>query len=104
MTVVITLLYPKGTKEFDMDYYLTSHMPLVQKTWGGPAGLEKWEVVKLDPASGFVTKCLLYWESGEKARAAFGGPEAATVLGDIPNYCDVQPQQYGGEIVGSSSS
>ncbi|EKD12641.1 uncharacterized protein L3040_005226 [Drepanopeziza brunnea f. sp. 'multigermtubi'] len=101
MTAILTLVYPKGTKEFDMNYYLTSHMPMVQATWAG-CGLQKWEVVQLDPASGNVTKCILYFESAAKMQAAFGGPDAAKVLGDIPNYCDVQPLQYAGEIVGGS--
>jgi hypothetical protein len=29
----VTVVYPQGVK-FNMDYYKSTHMPLVQKKWG----------------------------------------------------------------------
>lgn len=103
MTAILTLLYPKGSKEFDLDYYLTKHMASVEKAWGnGKAGLQKWQVVKLDPSSGNVIKCILHWDSIESAQKAFGGDVGKAILADIPNYCDVEPLKYLGEVVGGN--
>ncbi|KAL5327845.1 hypothetical protein ACEPPN_005551 [Leptodophora sp. 'Broadleaf-Isolate-01'] len=103
MTVIVTLLYPKGSKPFDMDYYLNSHMQLLQKTWqNSSGGLQKWQVVKLDPSSGYVTKCILEWDNQENVAKAFGSEDGKKVLADIPNYCDVQPEQHVGEVVGGN--
>ena len=36
------VIYEKGT-DFKMDYYLSTHMPLVQEKWA-PYGLKSWKV------------------------------------------------------------
>ncbi|PVH70767.1 hypothetical protein DL98DRAFT_124320 [Cadophora sp. DSE1049] len=103
MTVIQTLLYPKGSQDFDMDYYLNKHMQMVQNAWqNSSAGLQKWQVVKLDPSSGYVTKAVLTWESKSKVDAAFAGEDGKKILGDIPNYCNVEPEIHAGEVVGGN--
>lgn len=48
MAVVIYVNYPhKEGVTFDMDYYLNTHMQIVQKRWG-PHGLQRWTVVKFE--------------------------------------------------------
>lgn len=78
-------------------------MQLLQKTWqNSSGGLQKWQVVKLDPSSGYVTKCILEWDNQENVAKAFGSEDGKKVLADIPNYCDVQPEQHVGEVVGGN--
>jgi uncharacterized protein (TIGR02118 family) len=94
MPYSMTLLYPPGTdKTFDENYYTTSHMPLVQKTWGDK-GLLSWFVSKLDPSTGYTIQCVLIWESEEKFKSAMGSADAAKVMGDIPNYSSEKPVTY----------
>jgi len=101
MTVIQTLLYPKGSQDFDMDYYLNKHMQMVQKAWqNSSAGLQKWQIVKLDPSSGYVTKAVLTWDSKDKVDAAFASEDGKKILGDIPNYCNVKPEVHAGEVIG----
>lgn len=48
MAAVIYVSYYHGEgATFDMNYYLTVHMPLVQKHWG-PHGLKSWTVVQFE--------------------------------------------------------
>lgn len=48
MSAVIYVNYPvQEGITFDMDYYLNTHMQLVQQHWG-PHGLQKWSVVKFE--------------------------------------------------------
>lgn len=92
----ITLIYP--AVPFDLKYYLTSHMPMVQKTWASK-GLKSWKVSELDPKSGSCVMCVLSFESAE----AFGkaaGEDEAQIMGDIPNYTAGQPAIHVGTDVG----
>jgi hypothetical protein len=41
MPSTVTLLYP--AVPFDLKYYLTSHMPMVEKAWKSK-GLKSWQV------------------------------------------------------------
>jgi uncharacterized protein (TIGR02118 family) len=91
--IKVSVLYPAGDgKTFDMDYYCTSHMPMVQKKTscksiavdqglaGGAPGA---------PAA-YVAMGHLYFDSVAQFQAAFA-PHAAEIMGDIPNYTNIQP-------------
>ncbi len=81
-------------KPFDMDYYCNSHMPMVQDRLGptlkgsaveaGMAGGEP------DSAAPFVAMGHLYFDTVEDFQNSFG-PHAEEIMGDIPNYTDIQP-------------
>jgi hypothetical protein len=49
MTVITTILYPKGT--FDIKYYVEKHMSLVKSKWTS-YGLQKWEVSSIPSLPG----------------------------------------------------
>ena len=103
---IITVLYPSAPgAKFDMDYYLTKHMPMVQETWGG-AGLTSYQVIKGHPAADgaappFHVISTLNFTSAE----AFGAAVAASgakVMGDVPNFTDISPALQVSEVVGHS--
>ena len=92
---VVSVLYPQtATSRFDYGYYLQTHIPLVTSLWM-PLGLQKIELLRgnasLDGGGpAFAMVGALYFESDdavEKAVEAHG----AEVLGDIPNFTDVEP-------------
>ena len=93
--IKVSVFYPnnEGCK-FDMDYYCNSHIPMVQEKLGealkgvaveqGLGGAEPGS-----PAT-YVAMCHLLFDSVEAFQDAFG-PHAEAIMGDIPNYTDVQP-------------
>jgi uncharacterized protein (TIGR02118 family) len=85
--------YQDGAK-FDMDYYMTRHIPLVQKRMGSALKgvLIEQGIGGAAPGSkpAYVAACALRFESAEAFLAAFG-PHADEIMKDIPNYYSVPP-------------
>ncbi|KAM3078037.1 hypothetical protein ACMFMG_002664 [Clarireedia jacksonii] len=87
---IITVMYQKTeTSTFDMDYYMKTHMPLVQEKWG-PYGLQNWTVTQLDGQDGWSVQALLWFDSLESFKKALDA-EAPAVMGDIPNFSSEKP-------------
>jgi uncharacterized protein (TIGR02118 family) len=85
-------MYPPG--RFDHDYYIAKHVPLVQARWGG-MGLQGAQLLKgvAAPgggAPGFQVIANLTFESPASFDAAVAA-HGAEVMGDIPNFTEVQP-------------
>ena len=93
--VVVTVLYPKTeNSRFDFDYYAAKHIPLVQALWGGK-GLIDAEFLRgtgtLDgSALGYSFIGKLTFSSLEAMQAALEA-HGAEIMGDIPNFSNVQP-------------
>ncbi|KAL5342668.1 hypothetical protein BJX70DRAFT_394503 [Aspergillus crustosus] len=100
MTVITTVLYPAGST-FNLDYYLSTHMPLVSKIWG-PFGLKDWKVVKYTTENAqFTYGAFLTWENSEDSNRAVAAAEAKPIFDDIPNFSDRPPSFASGDVVGS---
>lgn len=93
--ITVNVLYPNedGSK-FDMNYYLTSHIPMVQKLLGSAL---KGVVVEQGLGGGapgtkaaYSTICHLRFDSVEAFQSAFG-PHAPAIQKDIANYSSVPP-------------
>ena len=82
-----------GSK-FDMDYYCRSHIPMVREKLGAACKGVAVEqgVAGATPGSqpGFIAMGHLYFDSMDAFQTAFG-PHAHAIMGDIPNYTDIQP-------------
>jgi uncharacterized protein (TIGR02118 family) len=93
--IKVSVLYPAGENtKFDMDYYCTKHMPMVQQKLGAAC---KKIAVEQGIAGGskgapptYIAMGHLYLDSAAAFEAAFA-PHASAIMGDIPNYTDVQP-------------
>ena len=93
--IKVSVMYPnqQGT-HFDMSYYCAKHMPMVRRLLApalkdmaideGIAGMTPGS-----PAT-YIALGHLYFESVAAFQEAFA-PHAAQILGDIPNYTDIQP-------------
>lgn len=97
--IAVTILYPRtDDSTFDMDYYTGTHMPMLADAlgdactgWGAAAiGDGKWA------AMGWATV-----ESQDAFNAAMA-EHGAKIMGDVPNYTNVQPELLVGEITGGS--
>jgi len=91
----VSVMYPNEGSEFDMGYYLGTHGSLVRGKWDS-LGLKSLKVIKglatSDPDT--LPPCqliaLLEFGSVEESQAAVAD-SGDEVLGDIPNFTDIQP-------------
>lgn len=101
--IKVTILYPNGDgKTFDMDYYSNKHMPMVANLLGdslkllsidkGIAGRTPDEPIP------YFAIGYLYFEKLSHYENSFG-PNAEKIVGDIPNYTNVQPIVQIGEVL-----
>lgn len=92
--ILVTVMYPAGSEtRFDLDYYLSKHMPLVRERWT-PHGLRQAQVIKgVGQADGsapaYQMMALLTFNSLDDFKAA-GKAHAREIFADIPNFTDAQ--------------
>lgn len=101
--VKVTILYPNGDgKTFDMDYYSNKHMPMVTSLLGDSLKLS--EIDKgiagrtPDEAIPYLAIGYLYFDKLSAYQNSFG-PNAEKIVGDIPNYTNIQPVVQISEIL-----
>lgn len=91
----VSVLYPNAEgKKFDMVYYCNNHIPMVKQKLGdackdmnvdhGLAGAQPGSTAR------YVAMVHMLFDSTEAFQNAFG-PHAETIMGDIPNYTDIEP-------------
>jgi uncharacterized protein (TIGR02118 family) len=93
--IKVSVLYPNepGT-HFDMNYYVSHHMPLAMRLLA--KGLKKTEVdaglqgTTPGEAPAFFGGCQFYFDSIDDF-AKVWGPAAAELAADIPRYTDSKP-------------
>lgn len=91
MTVALMVTYPTSEgAHFDRDYYVTTHLPLVDARWG-PHGLTGATGYFPEGPGTSLAISVLHFRDAAARDAALGSAEAAEVFGDIPNFTNVQP-------------
>lgn len=93
--ITVSVLYANsGNAAFDIDYYLTQHMPMVRAKLGQAllAGTAEQGLAggTSDAPPPFVALCHLRFDSVEAFRNAFA-PHAAEILADVANYTQIEP-------------
>ncbi len=93
--IKVSVFYPNEEgKKFDMDYYLNSHIPMVQEKVGAAlkGGAVEQGLSGIEPGSPatYVAMGYLLFDSVEAFQSAFG-PHSEAIMADIPNYTDIQP-------------
>ena len=93
--IKVSVFYPyEEGKKFDMDYYLSSHIPMVQEKLGAAlkGGAVEQGLSGVEPGSPaiYVAMGHLLFDSVEAFQNAFG-PHSEAIMADIPNYTDIQP-------------
>ena len=98
----VSVLYQNNPgSKFDHDYYANSHLPMVKGKLGSAlvdSGIDTGigSAVPGAPAP-FVSIGWLTFNSLEDFQGAFG-QHAEEIMGDIPNYTDIEPQIQISEI------
>ncbi|KAL1631728.1 hypothetical protein SLS56_004402 [Neofusicoccum ribis] len=106
MPVAVTVLYPNvSDATFNLEYYLSTHMPLVEKEFG-PHGLKGWKVARIlgtatGEAAPYSIQCTLEYNAKEEFEASVKNA-AGPVLGDVSNFSNKEPVFLVGEVVGTS--
>jgi uncharacterized protein (TIGR02118 family) len=93
--ITVNVIYPnKDGAKFDMNYYLTSHIPMVKRVLGSAL---KGCVVEQGLGGGapgtpatFSVLCHLRFDSVESFQTAFG-PHAAEIQNDVAKYSSEAP-------------
>ncbi len=101
--IKVSVMYPNTPgARFNHAYYKDTHMPLVKARMGDKC---KFYTVDKGLAGGapdspatYVGMCHIFCDSVEDFQSGFG-PHAAEILGDIPNYTDLQPVIQISEVV-----
>jgi uncharacterized protein (TIGR02118 family) len=93
--IKVSVFYPNNEgSSFDMDYYCNTHIPLVQKKLGAILKGVSVEQGVGGPEPGsratYVAMGHLLFESVDAFQSAFE-PHAEAIMGDIPNYTEIQP-------------
>jgi uncharacterized protein (TIGR02118 family) len=93
--IKVSVLYPNSDGSvFNMDYYLSSHMPMVGRLLGDACKQMAVEqgLGGLAPGSAPPFRAMghLYFDSIQAFEAAFSAHGEA-IVADVPNYTNVQP-------------
>ncbi len=93
--IKVSVFYPNNEgSRFDMAYYCNSHIPMVQEKLGARLKGVSVEQGVGGPEPGsratYVAMGHLLFDSVDAFQSAFG-PHAEAIMGDIPNYTDIQP-------------
>ncbi len=93
--IKVGVFYPDNPgSKFDMKYYLDKHIPMVKQKVGSALKHITVEqgVSGGTPGSALTYRviCHLTFDTVDAFQAAFGA-NAPQIMGDIPNYTDIQP-------------
>ncbi len=93
--IKVSVFYPHSEgKSFDMDYYRSSHMPMVREKLGDACKNTAIEGGlgggAPDSPPTYVAMGHLYFDSVEDFQSSFG-PHAEAIMADIPNYTNIEP-------------
>ncbi|UZK68684.1 EthD family reductase [Sphingomonas sp. S1-29] len=93
---VVLVTYPKRDgARFDEAYYTATHMPLVRDGWT-KYGLTDAQALYPSAAgdSGFTAVAVLSFRDDKALQAALASPEAPGIMGDVPNFTDIEPAMH----------
>jgi uncharacterized protein (TIGR02118 family) len=93
--IKVSVLYPSGANSnFDMNYYLTKHIPMVKEKLGTACKNVAVEEGIAGGAPGapatYLAMAHLTFDSIDAFQKAFT-PHAEAIMGDVPNYTNTQP-------------
>lgn len=101
MTLSLQVIYPaEGDTTFDMDYYLGTHMPMVDAHMG--TNIQQVLVTRgvaggPDTPPGFHAIATMTFADQEALDAAMAA--AGPVIDDISNFTNAKPQMLIGEVI-----
>ncbi|KAK1989137.1 hypothetical protein LZ30DRAFT_696520 [Colletotrichum cereale] len=109
MPFTVTVLYPnEADAKYDFDYYVNSHMPMAAANWK-PSGCTSWSATQYQatpdgkqPKYSFAG--ILVFETVADIHKALTSAETATIMKDVPNYSNKEPEFLIGEVAKSAAA
>ncbi|KAM5341985.1 hypothetical protein ACJ41O_015016 [Fusarium nematophilum] len=104
MAFTVTAVFPNvPDAKYDIDYYLTKHMPLIQERWA-KYGVKSWSATKfVDGLDGspslYAFGSVVTWDNAEQVKTAFAGPEVGEIMGDVSNFSNKDAIFLIGEVL-----
>lgn len=96
--ISVHIIYPRTEDStFDMDYYVGSHMPMLANALGDSC--QSWGASEA-PAGDVAAIGWAMVESKEAFDATMA-EHGAAIIGDVPNYTNVEPQLVVGDVAAS---
>jgi uncharacterized protein (TIGR02118 family) len=100
--IKVSVLYPNTEgASFDMGYYCETHVPMVREKLGnackGIAVEEGLAGGEPGSAATYAAMGHLYFDTVDAFQASFG-PHAEAIMGDIPNFAQVEPSVQISEV------
>jgi uncharacterized protein (TIGR02118 family) len=101
--IKVSVMYPNTPgARFDHKYYKEKHMPMVENRLGSACTHYTIDRGIAGGAPGapplYVGMCHIFSDSIEAFQAGFA-PHSKEILGDIPNYTDLEPVMQVSEVV-----
>lgn len=105
--LVVTVVYPRSEgAHFDFGYYEQKHLPLVGAHWTNSGLLGAEAIRGVAAADGseppYLAMAIIRFSSMEAFQAAMGSEGAKAILGDIPNFTNVEPIVQINEPIGEN--
>jgi uncharacterized protein (TIGR02118 family) len=96
--IAVTILYPQtDDSTFDMDYYTSSHMPMLAEAIGDAC--QGWGACSINNGKWAAMGWAITSQDAFDAAMAEHG---AKIMADVANYTNVQPELLIGEVTGGS--
>lgn len=93
--ISVHILYPRtDDSTFDMDYYMSTHMPMFAESIG--EACTSWGA-SLSESGNFMAVGWAMIESQDALNAGLA-EHGAKIMGDVPNYTNVRPDMVIGEV------
>jgi uncharacterized protein (TIGR02118 family) len=94
--ISVTILYPKTeSSTFDMDYYTSTHMPMLAEALGGACKGWGASAIKSGTWAAVGWAMVDSQEAFDAAMATHG----AKIIADVANYTNVAPELLVGDVV-----
>ena len=91
MTTIFVTYPSTGDATFDQSYYVSHHIPLVNKTWL-PLGLASATAFFPNPApNGDFAICECVFKDDNALQAALEAPDTAIIMEDVKNFTSIAP-------------
>jgi len=91
--LIVSYANRDGAK-FDRAYYEATHMALLDEHWAA-TGFLGWEVLyPADSGQPFAAMAILRFKDQPSIDASLGAPGTAAVVGDVPNFTDLEPTLF----------
>ncbi|KAH7408095.1 hypothetical protein DE146DRAFT_645252 [Phaeosphaeria sp. MPI-PUGE-AT-0046c] len=100
----VIVAYPRvDGSTFNKEYYLSTHMPLVEKIWK-KHGLKSYAVTELNADGPYTYMVVMDFESLEGWGAAATDPNTKEIMQDLDNFSNQHPVMLHGNVVGRETS